>query len=76
MPIFEFKCQECGSVFEELFTAADTTKKPACPHCCSKKTVKLLSTFASPSDWNKFVCKNPGSCPSASGCGGSCGHME
>ncbi|MFP4417420.1 MAG: FmdB family zinc ribbon protein [Chitinispirillaceae bacterium] len=44
MPIYEYKCRECGYVFEELMplTASST---PPCPHCNSEETEKKMSIF-------------------------------
>lgn len=40
MPIFEYKCQECGNEFEALVRKADV---PACPSCSSTRLERLLS---------------------------------
>jgi putative FmdB family regulatory protein len=45
MPIFEFKCGDCGTRFEEL--AAAGTPAP-CPHCGSERTGRLYSQVAPP----------------------------
>lgn len=45
MPIFEYKCKECGKKFEELVAGGDT--KVPCPECGSTNTSRLLSVFAS-----------------------------
>jgi putative FmdB family regulatory protein len=45
MPIFEYKCTDCGRVTEVLVSSA-SVKNPACEHCGSPKTEKQLSTFA------------------------------
>ncbi len=41
MPIFEYKCDDCGGEFEEL--VFDQNETPECPKCGSKKTAKLMS---------------------------------
>ncbi|PKN70581.1 MAG: FmdB family transcriptional regulator [Deltaproteobacteria bacterium HGW-Deltaproteobacteria-10] len=46
MPIFEFKCKKCKTVFEELIFSAADEKKTVCPKCGSKKSDKLMSVFA------------------------------
>ena len=45
MPIFEYKCADCGKITEVLVKSAQSVK-PVCEHCGSKKTQKLFSTFA------------------------------
>jgi len=43
MPIYEYKCDECGHVFEELIF--HETEKLECPKC-SGKVHKLMSSFS------------------------------
>jgi putative FmdB family regulatory protein len=47
MPIFEFICDECGQIFEELVRIASAIDEVICPECQSKQVKKKLSTFAS-----------------------------
>jgi len=42
MPIYEYKCLECGKVFE--FFDKDGKDKPECPHC-DGKVKRLMSRF-------------------------------
>jgi putative FmdB family regulatory protein len=42
MPIFEYQCESCESVFEKLTFKGDT-EDIVCPYCCSNKTKKILS---------------------------------
>ena len=44
MPIYEYRCNECGAEFEEL-VAASTEKNPPCPSCDSVNTEKKFSIF-------------------------------
>ena len=44
MPLFEFKCRECGTTFEKIVPSSTT--KVACKKCESPKVEKLLSVFA------------------------------
>jgi putative FmdB family regulatory protein len=47
MPIFEFKCLECGTDFETLVLTAEEGSDLKCPACESRKLEEKLSTFAS-----------------------------
>ncbi|MBW1780901.1 MAG: zinc ribbon domain-containing protein [Deltaproteobacteria bacterium] len=47
MPIYEFKCKKCGTVFESLCFRSSGEDKGPCPSCGSEKSEKLLSTFSS-----------------------------
>jgi putative FmdB family regulatory protein len=45
MPLFEYKCAECGSVTEFLESSGSKAKHP-CSKCGSGDTSKVFSTFA------------------------------
>lgn len=45
MPIFEYKCSDCGKITEVLVKGS-RSPKPACEHCGSKNTKKQFSTFS------------------------------
>lgn len=42
MPIFEFKCNRCGHIYEELVLSGDDGVVK-CPACKSKKVSRLIS---------------------------------
>ena len=46
MPIFEYRCSECGAVNEVLERSGGKSQQ-RCPQCGSRKMEKLFSTFAS-----------------------------
>jgi putative FmdB family regulatory protein len=60
MPIFEYRCEECGHRFEAILFGQ---QKPECPKCHSNKLEKQLSTFA--------VSKSGSAASPAEGCGQS-----
>lgn len=43
MPIYEYKCNICGQIFEKLLFASDHEKEISCPKCGDKKISRLLS---------------------------------
>jgi len=45
MPIFEYKCLDCGKITEVLFKTSKA-ENPVCEYCGSKKTQKQFSTFS------------------------------
>jgi len=77
MPIFEYRCRECGKVFEELVTG-DRDKTLPCPSCNSRETEKLMSAIGaismgkSADSFCGSACSHSHSC-AASG-GGCCPH--
>jgi putative FmdB family regulatory protein len=46
MPIFEYRCSECGAVNEVLERSGGQNQQ-RCPKCGSRRMEKLFSTFAS-----------------------------
>lgn len=77
MPVFEYKCKECGTVYDVLHKSSSSKEDVVCPKCSSKKNVKLVSSFSSSfkSDNSSGGCSD-GSCglPSYGGCAnGMCG---
>jgi len=47
VPIYEYRCQECGVVFSRLFRQShDAGDQEICPDCGSGRTQRLVSLFA------------------------------
>ncbi len=44
MPIFEYKCRDCGTKFEKI--VASSKSEVVCQHCESTRVEQLLSVFA------------------------------
>jgi putative FmdB family regulatory protein len=42
MPIYEYKCQSCGQVFEFLAHSFNNSEAPRCPNCGSHSLDRLL----------------------------------
>jgi|YNPNPStandDraft_1061719.scaffolds.fasta_scaffold27366_1 putative FmdB family regulatory protein len=49
MPIYEYRCQDCGAVFEKFVRAASGLVEVECPVCHSKKCQKSISLFSTAS---------------------------
>ena len=43
MPIFEFRCLDCGDVFEKLFMNPDEQVDMMCPQCQSQSLERVVS---------------------------------
>ena len=43
MPIFEFRCLECGDLFEKLFMTSDEKVDLVCPECRSMSLERVVS---------------------------------
>ncbi len=46
MPIYEFYCSNCNTIFNFFSKSVNTTKKPKCPKCKKKTLDKQVSLFA------------------------------
>lgn len=73
MPVYEYKCEECGKKFEVLRSMKDADVEIICKSCNSNQTKRMLSTCYAHGTGSKSS--------TGSGCGGcsggscaSCGH--
>jgi putative FmdB family regulatory protein len=79
MPIFEYRCRECGKEYEEL-VYGDRDKVVPCPACGSKNSDKLMSAIGGISMGGSSAPACGESCASAHSCaaagGGCCPHAH
>jgi len=47
MPLYEYRCQNCGHEFEKMVRFSEAAKNPVCPKCSGEQTTKKISVFAS-----------------------------
>ena len=66
MPIFEYKCESCGTKFEKLLRRAEDRSGLACPDCGQDHLSQQYSTFAARANGLSAASEMP-SCP-----GGMC----
>lgn len=72
MPIYEYRCEDCGKVSEFLLIRTDETFTPQCKRCKSKKMSRILSkvrvirseesrleSLADPTKWSGVDEKDP-----------------
>jgi putative FmdB family regulatory protein len=73
MPIYDYRCDECGKTYDVYHKVREVEDDVICPSCESKKHTRLLSapnvsmggSSASSADFAP-------SCPNGGCCGGSC----
>jgi putative FmdB family regulatory protein len=46
MPIYEFYCESCNTIYNFFSRSINTTKKPSCPTCKTRKLKRQMSKFA------------------------------
>jgi putative FmdB family regulatory protein len=66
MPIFEYRCKNCGEKFETLVFSSQT-EPVKCEKCGSEQTEKLMSTFASSGVSNSSGSYSGGGCSPSGG---------
>jgi putative FmdB family regulatory protein len=65
MPIYEYKCEDCGTRFEKLVRSSGIAELE-CPSCGQKHLEQQLSTFAAHSGSASRASEAP-VCPSSGG---------
>ncbi len=45
MPLYEYRCAQCGEEFEKLVRSFFGSKDVTCPACGSKSVERLISVF-------------------------------
>jgi len=69
MPLYDFQCAHCKTVFEvqATFKEKDAGLEPQCPHCNSRRTHQLLTS-------GQFLRRSEVGGPGSSqSCGPNCG---
>jgi putative FmdB family regulatory protein len=46
MPIYEFRCMQCDTEFEDLCLSSSDLDSVSCPQCKGSETERLMSVFA------------------------------
>ncbi|MCB2228742.1 MAG: zinc ribbon domain-containing protein [Desulfarculaceae bacterium] len=67
MPIYEYKCEDCGHQYEALVMGSEDAVD--CPQCGSKKKERQMSCFSSGGQGLSSLAS--GAAASNRGCGGS-----
>ncbi|GAB4370412.1 MAG: hypothetical protein Kow0062_05110 [Acidobacteriota bacterium] len=66
MPIYEFRCEECGHVFEALRRVGQGPEGLVCPQCGGTRLEQVWSTFAA-GGGSESGAGSAGSCPPGGG---------
>lgn len=45
MPIYEYRCEECGEGFELFVRSSSQAASPTCPECGSERVKRAISLF-------------------------------
>ena len=76
MPIYDYRCEECGSTYDVFHKVREVEEDVVCPSCNSTKHIRLLSApnvSMGGSSSSGYSYSDSGSCDTPGGCcGGSC----
>jgi putative FmdB family regulatory protein len=61
MPIYEYRCEDCGTSFEKLVRAREVNQV-ACPSCGKAHLKQEFSTFAAHGGSQQQAAPMPGGC--------------
>lgn len=76
MPIYDYRCSDCGSTFDVYHKTREVAEDIVCPSCRSTKHMRLMSVPASAvmGSGGSSSSSPASSCESGGGCcGGACG---
>jgi putative FmdB family regulatory protein len=59
MPIYEFYCAKCHTIYNFFSKSVNTSKVPACPKCPDAKLIRQMSVFATLSSGEKTEDDQP-----------------
>jgi putative FmdB family regulatory protein len=59
MPIYEFYCEGCNTIFNFYSKSINTTKQPNCPRCRKETLKRFLSTFSVLREGSKGESEEP-----------------
>jgi putative FmdB family regulatory protein len=72
MPIYDYKCENCGTTYDVFHKVREIKEDVVCPECSSTRHVRLISA-ASVSVKGGSKSESLPPCGDASCCGGVCG---
>ena len=72
VPLYEYRCNACTSVFEVLRPMAQRELAAVCPHCESRASMPLISRVAMVAGGGAGTDARSGMTAGGGGCGGSC----
>jgi len=77
MPIYDYKCAECGKIYDVFHKVREVTEDVVCPACGSPKHTKMMSVpnlSVSGSSASQNCPEGPACGMNSGGCaGGMCG---
>jgi len=72
MPLFEYRCVDCGNRFDRLIKHEHADDAMTCPSCGSTESRRLISVFATFYPTGTRGTEVPSASVGGCGCGGAC----
>jgi len=69
MPIYDYKCDACGTTYDVFHKVREVPEDIVCPSCGSQEHTRLISAPA----FSLGEKSQPPSCEDGNCCGGTCG---
>ena len=70
MPIYEFSCKKCNTVFERFVLSSSAAREVKCPRCGAEDVQKMMSSFSRGSGFSNLGLAGGGmGSPGPGGCG-------
>ena len=73
MPLYEYRCNDCTSVYEVMRPMAERELAAVCPRCESRVSMPLISRVGMLAGAQTGTSARPGAPAGGGCCGGSCG---
>ncbi|RMD99390.1 MAG: zinc ribbon domain-containing protein [Calditrichaeota bacterium] len=67
MPIYEYRCSNCGAKFELLRRSSDSDEEIRCEHCGQQRVERLFSAFATSGGGEASFASSSSACDTSSG---------
>jgi putative FmdB family regulatory protein len=76
MPVFDYRCSDCGTTYDVYHKVKEISEDVVCPHCGSPSHKKLMSAAtvsmggkSSSSSFSPPPCESGGECCGGGACG-------
>ena len=76
MPVFDYRCSDCGKMYDVYHKVREVVDDVVCPHCGSSKHKKLFSAATVAIGGQSSTSPSAPSCDMGGDCCGGACHMN
>ena len=75
MPIYDYRCNDCGAIYDVFHKVREVTEDVVCPSCNSVSHTRLIGapSFSMAGKSTASAAAEAPSCATGGCCGGTCG---